>query len=627
MVGEGDGIYANDHPYKVEIEGGVVTPEEFEELEKKVDALATDLSYKGGVPTYDDLPEDPEQGDVYTVEDTGVLYVWDGDEWVALNETKESIITLTTDDYNWPTSGTKTAVAWWLLPTGDYKGAAGVAIKLFSSSNMPDQPIFRVQRSDDNRVSLQMFDARRTDNAREFGLFFTTNATNLNPTVTSISVRNNLTDSNLATHDALSSYQGYVLNNHIGNLSNLTTTAKTSAVAAINELAPKVVKTLQPSDVNWQDPNNSDADTIALWLLPDGVYQYNQNVENMPPVAFQYEAGEQPGEGWTNLLDTQSSTIVLSPFSTWEDPEDPTHTITARRIDILTVNQSAPDNNDPTIRVIHTGENGEYYGFNDFLTLDGNIKAVRDIAIAWGYDVPTSSTFAGDTGKVYVFIDQNDNNTPHIYICTAIDWETDPENPTFTWEEYGGGPNVVQTTGTSTTDVMSQKAVTEMVYTSSGTGIRIGYGTAGTNHGMAIGYSANTKASNNGISIGEGADTSAGQYQIALGSSAKTVAGTTAKTGGNGFNIAIGRMARVNGGSGNLDGAVALGYGAKPTRQGEVNISTLAATQYVNCGFNDTRYRVIGGVHDGQTAHDAATVGQLPATLTNSQFNSILENA
>lgn len=93
VVGDGTSpIYANRHPIKVEVEGGVVTPEEFEELEKKVDALATDLSYKGGVPTYDDLPADPEQGDVYTVEDTGVLYVWDGDEWVALNDTSSNTI-------------------------------------------------------------------------------------------------------------------------------------------------------------------------------------------------------------------------------------------------------------------------------------------------------------------------------------------------------------------------------------------------------------------------------------------------------------------------------------------------------------------------------------------------------
>lgn len=91
VVGKGDGIYANDHPYLVEIDGGVVTPEEFEELETKVDALATDLSYKGGVPTYEDLPTNPETGDVYTTEDTGILYVWDSAKWVPLNKSQAAI--------------------------------------------------------------------------------------------------------------------------------------------------------------------------------------------------------------------------------------------------------------------------------------------------------------------------------------------------------------------------------------------------------------------------------------------------------------------------------------------------------------------------------------------------------
>ena len=97
VVGSGgEKVYANDHPIKVEVEGGVVTPSEFEELERKVDALATDLSYKGGVPTYEDLPEDPEQGDVYTTEDTGVLYVWDGTQWVPLNDTGSNTIVAST---------------------------------------------------------------------------------------------------------------------------------------------------------------------------------------------------------------------------------------------------------------------------------------------------------------------------------------------------------------------------------------------------------------------------------------------------------------------------------------------------------------------------------------------------
>lgn len=55
---------------------------------------------------------------------------------------------------------------------------------------------------------------------------------------------------------------------------------------------------------------------------------------------------------------------------------------------------------------------------------------------------------------------------------------------------------------------------------------------------------------------------------------------------------------------------VALGKGAYPTRQGEVNVGCDNTT-----AFNNTNYRVIGGVHDGQEAHDVTTVGQINSVI------------
>ena len=57
-----------------------------DEIETQIQALATDLSYKGGVADYAHLPANPATGDVYTTEDDGILYVWDGTQWVALND-------------------------------------------------------------------------------------------------------------------------------------------------------------------------------------------------------------------------------------------------------------------------------------------------------------------------------------------------------------------------------------------------------------------------------------------------------------------------------------------------------------------------------------------------------------
>jgi len=59
---------------------------DIETLEAKIQALATDFSYKGSVEDYAHLPSDAATGDVYTTTDTGIIYVWDGNAWVALNE-------------------------------------------------------------------------------------------------------------------------------------------------------------------------------------------------------------------------------------------------------------------------------------------------------------------------------------------------------------------------------------------------------------------------------------------------------------------------------------------------------------------------------------------------------------
>ena len=65
--------------------------DEVSQLQLEVQALATDFSYKGSVTDYAHLPNDAAVGDVYTTEDTGLIYVWDGNEWVALNESGKSV--------------------------------------------------------------------------------------------------------------------------------------------------------------------------------------------------------------------------------------------------------------------------------------------------------------------------------------------------------------------------------------------------------------------------------------------------------------------------------------------------------------------------------------------------------
>ena len=199
-----------------------------------------------------------------------------------------------------------------------------------------------------------------------------------------------------------------------------------------------------------------------------------------------------------------------------------------------------------------------------------------------------------------------------------------------TWDTAGGGgPTVVQTTGSSTTDVMSQDATTKMIYPQSINSISIGnnnitttsqYYTAicgnigtTTDYGIAIGsgsspaYLGTSSRSSGGVVIGSSATISQGYQNVAIGKNAYVNAGE-------GFtstnNTAIGAQSSINGNSSSpIKNAVALGAYAEPTRSGEVNIGTGTSST----GYNSTNYRVIGGVHDPVDAHDAATKGYVDA--------------
>lgn len=159
-----------------------------------------------------------------------------------------------------------------------------------------------------------------------------------------------------------------------------------------------------------------------------------------------------------------------------------------------------------------------------------------------------------------------------------------------TWDTAGGGggPTVVQTTGTSTTDVMSQNAVTSMVFADPATQYKI-----------KIGAGTSTSEGTDGVEIGHNA-AALGAGAIALGQNSSAQAPSA---------IALGRSTSAQGA-----GSVAIGNGSKATAQGEVNFGTSVTTT----GYNYSNYRLLTGVYDGQSAHDAATVGQITPTTDSS---------
>lgn len=278
---------------------------------------------------------------------------------------------------------------------------------------------------------------------------------------------------------------------------------------------------------------------------------------------------------------------------------------------------------------------------------------------------PTTST-VGTVGQLL-----EDTTNGKLYQCTAVD-TTDPNNPSYTWTEVGAGgsgPTVVQTTGTSQTDVMSQNAVTNMIYKDPGTNNKIVIGTgadvSAQNYNMAIGVNADAngisgtavgygaKARPNGTALGYNAQAGTTNSQTnttAIGQSAYgggdhcTAVGDNSNTI-NSYSTAIGASARARSERSLAIGAgaevanspamaysVALGANAVTTRAGEVNVGTGSN----NFGYNSTPYRVIGGVHDAVDTHDAVTLGQLngrviqnagaPTTSTAGTVGQLLED-
>ena len=162
-----------------------------------------------------------------------------------------------------------------------------------------------------------------------------------------------------------------------------------------------------------------------------------------------------------------------------------------------------------------------------------------------------------------------------------------------TWDSAGSSVNVVQTTGTSTTDVMSQKAVANMIYPAGYESSRIRIAINGSVYGndaVAIGGTANMQRA---ISIGTNSNGNAESVSI----------GYNATSAGQRYCVCIGANAMVTGT--NLVGAIALGQNSNATSTGEMNIGS-TNTSY---GYNNSNYRLLTGVYDPQSAHDAATKG------------------
>ena len=252
----------------------------------------------------------------------------------------------------------------------------------------------------------------------------------------------------------------------------------------------------------------------------------------------------------------------------------------------------------------------------DTISIDEEVVATLEelnARIVQGEGAPTTST-EGVVGGLY-----EDTTNGKLYICTAITAGTDPDPDTYTWEEVGGGGGgvtPVQTTGTSTSDVMSQNATSSMVFQDPATNNLFSVGnvaqadSGASNIFWAYPYSSSENPYNNSINIfGQ----CGGNTAISLGTNAITRIDNQISIGNSPLNnysstsgIAIGQSAQC------LNAySVAIGKSAKTSRAGEFNIGAGTSGD----GYNSTNYRVLGGVHDGQDAHDAVNVDQVNGVI------------
>ena len=520
---------------------------------------------------------------------------------------------LTEDDYNWPATGTKTAVALWLLEPGIYTNGDAIGVRASAGDSFTNKAnLFIVgEKAADNSVGILVY---VPDNLNESKLFLTNSSTGamIDNARSAVKIVDSLYSTSANT--ALSGRQGKVLKDLIDSLiikgSGAPTTSTVGTVGKLYEDTtngklyqctavsgstytwetvggggggPTVVQTIGTSTTDvmsqkaasdmvylngatdkiviGQNARNSNNWTgnIAIGLGAQAWNGYSGTIAIGESAIAGYSSATNgsvaigrnatANASWSVAVGGQSQATVQGEFSVGSGTGTDLYNSTGYR----------------KITNVYDGENA-----HDAATY-GQIISYSAIT---GTSAPTTSTVAKYIGQTYT-----DTTTGKYYRATAIDTTT----PEYTWEEIGSGggsgPTVVQTTGTSTTDVMSQKAVTDELYyrTTVYDNVKIGTdAVARENYTTAVGYSAKTN------------------------SARCSAFGNTAQALGYGSS-AFGYTSKAEG-----QGAVAIGNTSNATQRGQFDIGC-TDTYY---GYDATNYRLLTGVHDGINAHDAATLAQ-----------------
>ena len=231
------------------------------------------------------------------------------------------------------------------------------------------------------------------------------------------------------------------------------------------------------------------------------------------------------------------------------------------------------------------------------------VDIVATYADLQAYDTSTLT----DKDVIRVLTDSTHNNNSTFYRWNATTNQFDYIG------EVTSGPTVVQTTGTSTTDVMSQDATTKMVFSDTGNRVKIGNNISLSSVGNSLYTAIGSYSRVHGHSTAIGAYSDAGEYGVAIASGViNSVSATSGESA-----VAIGVQTNASGLF-----SVALGRGATAPSQGQFDISTGPRE---TSGYNNSNYRLLTGLYDPQNAHDAATKGYVDGLVGNieSALNTI----
>lgn len=378
--------------------------------------------------------------------------------------------------------------------------------------------------------------------------------------------------------------------------------------AQVKELPGKIeavkgkAKMLTTDDYDYPETNPTG---VALWLLEPGLYILPTGVVGYTQIYFSAPQTALQG-AWLVTRGTYGNNPVagLYVFNGVDKPQYYTTKLSdGSRINEQTFFTTVVDNLTSISRV------------NALSANQGRIlKDMIDAITGFSYEVVQTLPASGQSGKIYLVpIDESGGPADNVYeeyIWVNNAWEmigtTEMDLTNYvqfsdlatvaTSGSYADLsnkptiPSVVQTTGTSTTDAMSQNAVTSMVYAD-----------PSTKYNVAIGNESG----------------------YTVGSLATAVGGGTRATAER--SVALGSYARAQ-----HPYSIALGAGAGTSAQGEMSIEIKNGV--TNAGYNNTQYRLLTGLYDPQSAHDAATKGyvdtaisgiSVPGTFTTNEWNAL----